>query len=64
MAEGDTDVPIPDSSIGERTLTEILFLLRRPFPPATFQSRRVENRLERYTPITAVIDRLNRASGT
>jgi hypothetical protein len=64
MAEDDADTPIPTSPIGERTLTELLFLLRRPFPPATYRSREVGDRLERYTPIAAVIDRLNRAAGT
>jgi hypothetical protein len=63
MAEDDADVPIPTSLIGERTLTELLFLLRRPFPPATFRSRKIDDRLVRYTPIGAVIDRLNRAAG-
>jgi hypothetical protein len=39
MAEDDADTPLPTSPIGERTPTELLFLLRRPFPPATFRSR-------------------------
>jgi hypothetical protein len=64
MAEDDANVPIPTALVGERTLSEILFLLRRPFPPATFRSRHVDDRLVRYTPIGAVIDRLNRAAGT
>jgi hypothetical protein len=32
MPEHESDIPIPEAPIGERTLTEILFLLRRPFP--------------------------------
>jgi hypothetical protein len=60
----DADVPIPESLIGERSLTDILRLLRRPFPPSTFRSRQAEDHLVRYTPVAAVIDRLNRAAGT
>jgi hypothetical protein len=63
MAEDDADIPIPEASIGELTLTELLLLLRRPFPPAAFRSHEVGDYLVRYTPIGAVIDRLNRGAG-
>lgn len=49
---------------GERSPEEILDLLGRRFRPEVVQQRKIGGRQVAYVPVSAVIDRLNRACNT
>ncbi len=53
---------LPD--ISERSPSDVLELLGRPFLPEAIQTRRIGGREASYVPISAVIHRLNRAAGS
>jgi hypothetical protein len=48
-------------AIGSRSAEDILELLAKPFKPEVIRSRRIAGKDVRYLPITAVVERLNRA---
>ncbi len=54
----------PLAPIGERTADDILDLLGRRFRPEIVQQRKIGGREVSYVPVSAVIERLNRACNT
>jgi hypothetical protein len=52
---------LPD--IGERSPSDVLDLLAKPFRPEVIQTRRIGGRECPYIPIGAVVNRLNKAAG-
>jgi len=51
------------ADIGERSPADVLELLAKRFPPEAILSRTVAGRPVSYVPISAVVSRLNKASG-
>ena len=51
-------------AIGNRSAEQILELLARPFRPELIRSRKIAGRDCRYLPVSAVVERLNRACNT
>ncbi len=54
----------PVAPTGQRTADEILDLLGRRFRPEVVQQRKIGGRDVSYVPVSAVIERLNRACNT
>ncbi len=54
----------PVAPTGQRTADEILDLLGRRFRPELIQERKIGGRQVSYVPVSAVIERLNRACNT
>jgi len=52
---------LPD--IGERSPSDVLELLAKPFRPEVIQSRQIAGRSVSYVPVAAVVNRLNKAAG-
>ncbi len=51
------------ADIGERSPSDVLELLSRPFHSEAVQTRRIGGRDCPYVPVAAVVNRLNRAAG-
>jgi len=51
-------------AIGDRSAEQILELLARPFRPELIRSRKIAGRDVRYLPVSAVIERLNKATNS
>jgi len=52
------------ADIGERSPSDVLDLLAKPFRPEVIQSRRIGGREVAYVPVSGVISRLNKAAGS
>lgn len=50
-------------ALGERSPSDVLELLAKPFRPEVVQSRQIAGRTVAYVPINTVVARLNRAAG-